>query len=91
MRWGAYVLMIFWLWYYFHDWRYGLFHDSSKFLFLVLACARISKRFSDLKKNKGLEFSEEDVSEFILMGKAPGRMLDRYSLPALYKEDVRQK
>jgi hypothetical protein len=42
-------------------------------------------RFSDLKKNKGLEFSEEDVSEFILMGKTPGRMLDRYSLPAFLK------
>ena len=42
-------------------------------------------RFSDLKKNKGLEFSEEDVSEFILMGKAPGRMLDRYGLPAIFR------
>jgi hypothetical protein len=42
-------------------------------------------RFSDLKKNKGLKFSEEDVSEFILMGKTPGRMLDRYSLPAIFR------
>ncbi len=84
MRWGAYVLMIFWLWYYFHDWRYGLFMAAVNFFFW-LSQRKDLLRFSDLKKNKGLKFSEEDVSEFILMGKTPGRMLDRYSLPAILK------
>jgi glycerol-3-phosphate acyltransferase PlsY len=84
MRWGAYVLMIFWLWYYFHDWRYGLFMIIVNFFFW-LSQRKDLLRFSDLKKNKGLEFSEEDVSEFILMGKTPGRMLDRYGLPAIFK------
>jgi len=84
MRWGAYVLMIFWLWYYFHDWRYGLFMTIVNFFFWF-SQRKDLMRFSDLKKNKGLKFSEEDVSEFILMGKTPGRMLDRYSLPAFIK------
>jgi len=84
MRWGAYVLMIFWLWYYFHDWRYGLFMIIVNFFFWFSQRKDLS-RFSDLKKNKGLEFSEEDVSEFILMGKTPGRMLDRYGLPAIFR------
>jgi len=84
MRWGAYVLMIFWLWYYFHDWRYGLFMAVVNFFFW-LSQRKDLLRFSDLKKNKGLEFSEEDVSEFILMGKTPGRMLDRYGLPAIFR------
>ncbi len=84
MRWGAYVLMIFWLWYYFHDWRYGLFMIIVNFFFWF-SQRKDLLRFSDLKKNKGLEFSEEDVSEFILMGKTPGKMLDRYGLPAIFR------
>lgn len=84
MRWGAYVLIIFWLWYYFHDWRYGLFMAVVNFFFW-LSQRKDLLRFRDLKKNKGLEFSEEDVSQFILMGKTPGRMLDRYSLPAIFR------
>lgn len=85
MRWGAYVLMIFWLWYYFHDWRYGLFMAVVNFFFW-LSQRKDLLRFSDLKKNKGLKFSEEDVSEFILMGKTPGRMLDSYGLPAIFRK-----
>jgi hypothetical protein len=43
-------------------------------------------RFLELKRKKGLEFTEEEVSEFIMMGKGIGRTLDRYSLYALYKK-----
>jgi len=43
-------------------------------------------RFIELKKKKGIEFTEEDVSQFILMGKSLGRALDRYSLYAVYKK-----
>ena len=42
-------------------------------------------RFLELKKKKGLAFTEEEVSDFIMMGKGLGRALDRYSLYALYK------
>ena len=33
-----------------------------------------------------MKFTEEDVSEFILMGKSLGRALDKYSLFAFYKK-----
>jgi hypothetical protein len=40
----------------------------------------------ELKKKKGMKFTEEDVSEFILMGRSLGRALDKYSLFAFYKK-----
>ena len=44
------------------------------------------KNFQNLKKKKGIKFTEEDVSQFILMGKGIGRTLDNYSLYALVKK-----
>ncbi len=85
VRWGGYVLMIFWLWYYFNDWRYALFMILLNFFFW-LSMSKDLTRFIELKKKKGIEFTEEDVSEFILMGKSLGRALDRYSLYAVYKK-----
>ena len=84
VRWGGYVILIFWLWYYFNDWRYGLFMVLINFFFWFSQRKDLA-RFMDLKKSKGLKFTEEDVSEFILMGKSMGRTLDRYSLYAFYK------
>jgi len=84
IRWGGYVILIFWLWYYFDDWRYALFMVLINFFFWFSQRKDLA-RFMDLKKKKGLSFTEEDVSEFILMGKSMGRALDRYSLYALYK------
>ncbi|MBE0676286.1 MAG: glycerol-3-phosphate acyltransferase [Bacteroidales bacterium] len=84
MRWGAYVILIFWLWYYFNDWRYGLFMILLNFFFWS-SMRKDLARFIELKRKRGLEFTEEEVSEFILMGKTPGRFLDKYSLYALMK------
>ncbi len=85
VRWGAYVILIFWLWYYFRDWRYALFMILVNFFFW-LSMRKDLARFTELKKKKGLAFTEEEVSEFILMGKGLGRALDRYGLPALFKK-----
>lgn len=85
VRWGAYVILIFWLWYYFHDWRYALFMVLVN-VFFWLSMRKDLARFTELKKKKGLAFTEEEVSEFILMGKGLGRALDRYSLIALLKK-----
>lgn len=84
VRWGGYVLMIFWLFYYFKDWRYALFMILINFFFWF-SMRKDLYRFMELKKKKGIEFSEEDVSQFILMGKSLGRVLDRYSLIVVYK------
>lgn len=85
MRWGGYVLLIFWLWYYFLDFRYAIFMVILNFFFWF-SMRKDLVRFYELKKKKGLAFTEEDVSEFILMGKGIGRFLDKYSLFALFKK-----
>jgi glycerol-3-phosphate acyltransferase PlsY len=85
VRWGGYVILIFWLWYYFKDWRYVLFMILINFFFWF-SMRKDLARFLELKKKKGLAFTEEEVSEFIMMGKGIGRTLDRYSLYALYKK-----
>ena len=85
LRWGGYVILIFWLWYYFKDWHYVLFMILINFFFWF-SMRKDLARFLELKKKKGLEFTEEEVSEFIMMGKGIGRTLDRYSLYALYKK-----
>jgi len=79
MRWGAYFLMPFWLWYKFQDWRYVVFMVLLILLFWF-SMRKDLARFNELKRKRGSSFTEEEVSEFILMGKTPGRMLDRYSL-----------
>jgi glycerol-3-phosphate acyltransferase PlsY len=85
VRWGGYVILIFWLWYYFKDWRYVLFMILINFFFWF-SMRKDLARFLELKKKKGLRFTEEEVSDFIMMGKGIGRALDKYSLYALYKK-----
>jgi acyl phosphate:glycerol-3-phosphate acyltransferase len=84
IRWGGYVLMIFWMWYYFQDFRFVVFMVLINFFFWFSQRKDLA-RFQELKKKKGLTFTEEDVSEFILMGKGLGRALDKYSLYSLIK------
>jgi len=84
MRWGAYVLMPFWFWYQFNDWRYILFMVLLNIMYWF-SMRKDLARFQELKERRGINFTEEEVSDFILMGKTPGRMLDRYSLYAIIK------
>lgn len=88
MRWGAYIVLIFWFWYYFRDVYYVLFMILANLLYWTSMWSDLS-RFRELKKREGLRFSEEEVSEFILMGRSPGRFLDRYGLYFLLKRWIR--
>jgi glycerol-3-phosphate acyltransferase PlsY len=90
IRWGGYVILIFWLWYWFDDWRYALFMLLINCLFWI-SMRKDLARFIELKKKRGLAFTEEEVSEFILMGKSMGRALDRYSLYAFIKRITDKK
>lgn len=90
IRWGGYFLLIFWFWYYFNNIYYVVFMILSNFLF-YFAMRKDLMRFYELKRRKGINFSEEDVSEFILMGRSLGRALDKYSLYALIKRAVDNK
>lgn len=89
LRWGGYVLLIFWLWYWFDDWRFGLFMALVNVVFWVAQSGDL-KKFIKLQREQDLKFSEEDVSEFILMGKGIGRALDNYSLYALLKKMIQK-
>lgn len=84
LRWGAYVLLIVWFWIYFRDIYYVIFMVLANFFFWF-SMRNDLKTFSQLKKSKGLKFSEEDVSEFILMGKSMGRFMDKYGLYFVFK------
>jgi len=79
LRWGAYILLIGWFWYYFRDPYYVLFMVMANILYWTSMWSDLA-RFQELKKKKGLKFTEEEVSEFLLMGKSPGRFLDKYGL-----------
>jgi len=79
LRWGAYILLIGWFWYYFRDPYYVLFMVMANVLFWTSMWSDLA-RFQNLKKKKGLKFTEAEVSEFMLMGKSSGRFLDKYGL-----------
>lgn len=84
IRYGWYVLMIFWYWIYFDNYFYPIFMVIANFFFWF-AMRHDLATFGDLKKVDDLEVSEEAVSDFLLMGKGLGRFIDRYGLPALLK------
>ena len=90
MRFGWYVLLIFWFWYYFRDLYYVLFMVLANFLFWF-SMRKDLARFQQLKKQKNLEFTEEDISQFIMMGKTPGRFLDKYGLYFVVKRLFKSK
>lgn len=85
IRFGGYILLIFWFWYYFNDWKYVAFMAILNFLYFF-SMRKDLARFNELKKKKGLKFTEEDVSDFIMMGRSLGRSLDKYSFYALWKK-----
>jgi glycerol-3-phosphate acyltransferase PlsY len=87
IRWSYHILLPVWFWFYFDSPWPAAYMIATNFLFWMSMRTDL-KRFQDLKKKKGLKFSEEDVSEFILMGKSLGRFLDRYSLFVLIKKGL---
>jgi len=88
VRWSGYILLIFWFWFHFHNIWYVVFMIGVNLLFW-LSMRNDLKKYLDLKNNKGLSFSEEDVSGFIMMGKGLGRALDKYSIYALIKKALK--
>jgi len=90
IRWGGYFILIFWFWYFFNDMYYVGFMVLANFFF-YLAMKKDLLRFRELKVKKGIEFTEEDVSEFILMGRSLGRALDKYSLYYIIKRGLNRK
>ena len=82
LRYTGYILMIFWLWYYFDDFRYAVFMFLMNFLFWFSMRKEVA-RFYELKKKGLLRMTQEELSVEMFMGKGIGKAIDNYSLPVL--------
>jgi glycerol-3-phosphate acyltransferase PlsY len=83
LRYGWYVLMIIWYWIHFND----IFHVGFMILANLIFWNSMRKdlvRYGELKTEDEVEVTEEQVSDFLLMGKGIGRFLDNYGLPVLF-------
>ena len=85
LRYGWYVLMIFWYWIYFNDIYYIAFMVLANLIFWN-SMRKDLVRYGELKTDDEVEVTEEQVSDFLLMGKGIGRFLDHYGLPSLFKK-----
>ena len=82
LRYGWYILMIIWYWIYFNDILYVVFMILANLIFWN-SMRKDLARYGELKTEDDLEVTEEQVSDFLLMGKGVGRFLDSYGLPGL--------
>jgi len=83
LRWSSYFLLIFWFWFYFQDVYYVIFMVLANFLFWF-SMRKDMISFQEAKK-KGVKFTEEQLSEYMLMGKSMGRFMDKYGLINILK------
>ncbi len=86
MRWGWMVVMIFWIGIWFKDPFYLAFIVSANFLFFFSMRKEIQTGIEILKHRKS---TQEEVSDFMLMGKGFGRFIDNYGFPALLKKIIK--
>ena len=82
MRWGWMILMIPWFAIYFRDPWSLAYISLSNLLFFYSMRKEILQARGILRSRKP---SQEEVSDFMFMGKGLGRSVDRYGLPALIK------
>jgi glycerol-3-phosphate acyltransferase PlsY len=83
LRWSSYFLLIFWYWFYFQDIYYVVFMLLANFLFWF-SMRKDMISFQEAKK-RGVTFTEEELSEFMMMGRSMGRFMDNYGLINLLK------
>lgn len=82
MRWGWMVVMIGWFAIYFKDPCYVAYIALSNILFFFSMRKELA---TSIKIGRNRKSSQEEVSEFMLMGRGLGRFIDQYGLPALIK------
>ena len=90
LRFSTYALIILWYWFYFHDFYYVIFMILVNFLFWF-SMRKDMLEFWDAKKNRGLKYSEEKLSEYMMMGKSTGRFMDKYGLYHVIKRRLKKK
>lgn len=83
MRWAWMGLLIFWFAIFYDDPAYALYMVLANFLFFFSMRRELA---TAIKIGRNRKSTQEEVSEFMLMGKGLGRFLDKYGLPALLKK-----
>ena len=84
-RYGWYILMIGWYWIYFKSIYYVGFMILANFLFWF-SMSKDLATYAKLKQDKGTAIKQEDVSDFLMMGRGYGRFLDLYGVPSLLRK-----
>jgi glycerol-3-phosphate acyltransferase PlsY len=82
MRWAWMAILILWFIFFIQDpWHVG-YMAASTLLFLFTLRKELA---TAIKIGRNRKSTQEEVSEFMLMGKGLGRFIDRYGLPALIR------
>ena len=88
MRWGWMALMIGWFALYFKDPWYVAYITLANVLFFFSMRKELT---TAIKIGRERKSTQEEVSEFMLMGRGLGRFIDNYSLPALIRKALGRK
>jgi glycerol-3-phosphate acyltransferase PlsY len=88
VRWGGMALLIPWLWLRTGDWAYLAYILFANAMFWV-SMRRDVKQYYEFHK-QGAFRNQEELSDFLDMGRGLGQLMDRYSLPALFRRKGRQ-
>lgn len=81
-RWAGLVLMIPWFWIRTQSWYYILYIVFVNAIYWITMSPELGQYFKYRKK--GINPSQEKLAEFLGMGKGLGRIMDRFSLSALF-------
>jgi len=80
-RWAGLVLMIPWFWLSTQSWYYVSYIVFANIVYWTTMSPELGQYFEYSKK--GINPSQEDLADFLGMGKGLGRIMDRFSLTAL--------
>ena len=83
MRWGWMVIIIAWFGIWYQDPWYVLYAMASNFLFFFSMRKEMA---TGIRIGRNRTSTQEEVSEFMLMGKKFGRFIDNYGFPALMRK-----
>jgi glycerol-3-phosphate acyltransferase PlsY len=81
-RWAGLILMIPWFWLRTPGWYHVSYMVFVNAIYWISMMPELGQYFEYQKK--GINPSQEDLAEFLGMGKGLGRIMDRYSLSALF-------
>jgi glycerol-3-phosphate acyltransferase PlsY len=82
LRWAGLVLLIPWMWLRFHDPAYVVYMVFVNVVYWVAMAPDLKQYFQF--KDAAIDPTQEELAGFLGMGERLGRLLDRYSLPALW-------